>query len=336
MVKGHHGIGHHVQTLIESLKELGHKITILSSSEETEKVLKSSYEDVIRCKLPFAHPAECLELSQKAKHRGFDILHFSSFAVPLLKPGTPYVVTIHDLIHLKNPSLAHKIYYNTILKSSLSSARAVMTISQWTKDDVCRKLGVAENKVHVVRIGLEKIWFEHGPSQKLAHPPTFLVLSNLKEHKNVKTLLKACRDLWRQGFNFQLEMSLGGQDLPEEWKSLSSRIKILKNVTDEELLDRIRKSWGILSPSFFEGYDYPVAQALVQGKPAILSRGSAHDEFRGSMLHFYGEPEDTNGLMAALRAAIKFPRAPVFDHNIITQRTMAEETEKIYKLALHF
>jgi glycosyltransferase involved in cell wall biosynthesis len=334
MVLAFHGIGHYTHELIGGLAAKGHEVSIFSSSPQTIEIIgKDRIKNIITCSLPFAHPAECLELAAKLPKDGFDVVHFSSFAVPLLKPKIPMVVTIHDLIHLDHPSFGHALYYKFVVKKALNSSAKIITVSHWTKDELTKALGTDAEKINVVKNGLEPFWFTKS-TQTLERIPTFLCLSNLKPHKNIGTLLQVAKDLWRKGFNFNLQLSLAGSDLPAEWSHLKNKITLIKNVSDQEILMALQKSWGLISPSIFEGYDYPVAQALAQGKPVIISRGSAHNEFTGEKVNFYGDPQDAAGLAECIKKALKAPPLSVFDHNVISQAAMVDETLKVYQGAM--
>src|SRR5690348_16046417 len=96
-----HGIARYTLNLVRGLKDHG-EIHLLVSSKEAENFFKretpwvSGYK---RLKIPFANPLASLELSL-LPHR-YDLVHFTSFSVPLVLPRRS-IVTIHDLIHLKS------------------------------------------------------------------------------------------------------------------------------------------------------------------------------------------------------------------------------------------
>lgn len=336
MVTGHHGIGRYVTSLIEGLKTRGHEVSILASSDETEKIIgRNSLKHIIWCRLPFAHPAETIELSAKINYSQYDVVHLPSFAVPL-KTSPKMVITIHDLIHLHKPSLAHKTYYNTVLRRALVSTGGIIAVSEWAKKDLNKYLSIDMKKISVVRNGLEPLWFEKGKGGKNedVEKPFYLCLGNTKPHKNIKTLIQAAENLWDQNLKFRLVLSLGGQDLPENWhiSSLARKnIKIIKNIPDGELLNYFQNCLAFVSPSFMEGYDYGVAKALVQGKPVILSRGSAHDEFKGSLTHFYGVADNVPDLASSMKTVLDAPPSSQFDHNISTLDEMVEKTLQVYR-----
>jgi len=100
------------------------------------------------------------------------------------------VVTIHDMIHLHHPSLAHTVYYQTILKKCLKGSGGVIAVSDWAKSELHQYLEVDRARIKVVRNGLETFWFEKTPTatspQKPGRKPYFLCLSNTKKHKTME------------------------------------------------------------------------------------------------------------------------------------------------------
>ena len=76
-----------------------------------------------------------------------------------------------------------------------------------------------------------------------------------------------------------------------------------------------------------------MAQALAQGKIAILSKGSAHDEFQSPQLRFYGAPLDVEGLASEMEKSLSAATPARLIHNISTQDKMVEETLDVYNSA---
>jgi glycosyltransferase involved in cell wall biosynthesis len=342
-----HGIARYVLDLLGEFSKQDIDISLLVSEKTPRERFKDfKIQNLTPCKVDFANPLELPELTKAVKLSKFDVVHFPSFSVPLLMPANS-VVTIHDLIHLKGePGLAHKIYYSTVVKRSLKKCARVIAVSDWTKKDLIDQLGIPSDKITVVRNGVNPFWFKQtwvGPQErkpeksaekteeKAAH---FVCLANPKPHKNVQTLIQACRELWQDGKTFKLFLSLGGHDLSPEWPISSgerAKIHILKNAPNEEISELIRTSVALVSPSLWEGFNYPAAEALAMGAPVIVSRGSAHDELEGDRLTIYGEPTDQKALARAMSEALQNAPSLKKTHSVHSLSEMASETLKIYR-----
>ncbi len=321
-----HGIARYVVDLVQDLTAIGHEVTILANSIETPKRIGSNL-NTIYCKTPFAHPAESLELTYKCRGKKFDVFHFPSFALPLILPARS-VVTIHDLIHLHPPAkLAHQMYYKTIVKHGLTGCSKIITVSDWTKIELEKFLKVNKEKIQVIRNGIRKISV---PKTSVPSKPFVLCLASLKPHKNVQALLAACRKLWNEGQDFELVLSLGGEELPSKWTELKPKIRLIKNISDEEINGYLAHCAAIVSTSLFEGFNYPVAEALSLGRFAVLSEGSAHSEFDSPNAIYFGKPNDINNLALTLRKVFRGEYQRGSDSNISTLRQMTLSTAALY------
>jgi glycosyltransferase involved in cell wall biosynthesis len=330
-----HGIARYTANLARGVAAAGNRVSILSVAQDTPNLIGAEYlYEVISCRTPFASPLEAIELSMKS-HGDFDIVHFPSFAVPLkLPPRT--VITIHDLIHLRPPAhLLHQIYYKTVVRRALRKCEGVITVSQWSKKDLLQLTGLKSEKIHVVRNGLEDLWFhpeDIGESGEKS--PYIICASNPKPHKNVRTLLRACEILWDQDKDFKLILSLGGAELPAGWLTnrFHNRVRVIRDLGESEFMALIKGAAALVSPSLFEGFDLPAAEALALGTPIVISTGSAHAEFRGSRLNFYEPAESAASLASTLAPVLFSAREPAgnLTHNVPTLKHMIQETLAVY------
>jgi glycosyltransferase involved in cell wall biosynthesis len=361
-----HGIGRYVVNLVQELSELGQKVSILTNSTQTQEIIGASYiQTVIPCKKDFVSPLAPLDLSFALRGQKFDVVHFPSFDLPLVMPENS-VVTLHDMIHLHKPAKPRNVlYYNSIVRHGLSRCRKVIAVSEWTKKEINKYLGTPLKKIEVVRNGLEEKWLGSSASTSGDNnlgAPYFLCLSNPKPHKNVITLIRACQQLWNKGRKFSLELSLGGEKIPDSWDLTQEHLKnihLINQVSDETLMTYYGRALALVSPSLLEGYNYPVAEALALGCPAIVADTSANAEFRGGDIAFYRPPDAVEALGRLLEKALmeKSAGAGAFGkknaerqeqspqvtrsavsshspHNIISRRQMTQETLAVYTMAL--
>ena len=78
------------------------------------------------------HPKSWIQIPMLLKKLNADLFFNPTFASYPFLP-CPYVQTIHDLNHLWFGNFFQKIYYNVLLKRSIKSAAAVLTVSNFVK-----------------------------------------------------------------------------------------------------------------------------------------------------------------------------------------------------------
>jgi len=343
-----HGIARYTMNLIRGLK--GHAdIHLLIHSKEAERFFRSEtpwIDRYILTHVPFANPLDSIELSVRIPPI-YDVVHFTSFSVPLRLPHRS-VVTIHDLIHLKEgSSWLHKIYYKTVVRRALKKCSLIISVSEWTKNDLIKEFTIDPAKICVIPNGLESQWFAESPivpseskfrQSRNLQTNYICCVSNIKPHKNLQTLLSSCEELWNQGHQFELALAIGQDRLPPSLKInplYLPRIKTLTQLSEQELMALYRYALVTISPSQYEGYGFPVAESLAMGTPVVLSRTSAHAEFEGEGLNFYEPFNSSSQLEQALRPLLKQKKAvqklpkQVIDHLELSARTL-----EAYRLAL--
>ncbi|MBU2265062.1 glycosyltransferase family 4 protein, partial [Patescibacteria group bacterium] len=92
-----------------------------------------------------------------------DLMHFTHFNAPMLY-FKPYVVTIHDLILQRFPTVKEALFgrlkyflknigYKIVIRLVVSRAKKIIAISRFVKNDIIKSFGVAENKINVIYEG---------------------------------------------------------------------------------------------------------------------------------------------------------------------------------------
>ncbi|MBX9765969.1 MAG: glycosyltransferase family 4 protein [Bdellovibrionales bacterium] len=307
-----HGIARYTLTIANLLRNHGHEVSLLVSDSGKSFLLASSDWDFVISSVPFAHPLEpFLLMKHQTDFKRFDVVHFTSFATPIVPPKNS-VVTIHDLIHLRSGSPLKKLYYRLFLRFSLRVAKQLISVSQWTKTDLVQLMGIPEGRVSVVGNFLDEAWFRSTVSAFENSKSYFLSVANEKPHKNVITLIKACQALWEKGLDFDLFLVGSKMDAFLEGQGglhpFTHRIRFFSKISDDELRSLYRGAKAFISTSLMEGYNLPVVEALSQSCPVILSKAEAHLEFSSPLLSFYGQAMDSVSLAREIEARLGSPR----------------------------
>lgn len=133
-----------------------------------------------------------------------DVLFIPAHTLPLIhKPGLKTVVTVHDLGAEYLPAthqLKQRLYLNLMTHQQLKSATHLIAVSQATKNDLIKKVGIKPEEISVVYEGFNKELFhltttktlDHTLSQyKLKDQKYFLFVGTIQPRKNVARLIRA-------------------------------------------------------------------------------------------------------------------------------------------------
>lgn len=231
---------------------------------------------------------EQVRLPRAIRASGADLTHFLSFYTPVLPPR-PYVVTIHDLIHLHFPQYFKSkvpLYYQTVVRFVASRAARVITDDERTVDDLQRFLGVDPARVRVVPLGVEDR-FLHDVEPVRAQRPYLLYAGNHRKHKDIPTLLRAWASLPESQ---AVDLYLTGPDdfegALQAHSTGSRRATALGDVTEDELARYYAGAAALVHPALLEGFGLPLVEAMACGTPVIATAESLPHALDGAALTF--------------------------------------------------
>ncbi|MEK7189560.1 MAG: glycosyltransferase family 1 protein, partial [Patescibacteria group bacterium] len=254
------------------------------------------------------------------RRQKIDLTHFLHWNVPLVYRGT-FFLTIHDLILLRFPNrrastlpavfywikyLAHKL----VLQSAARRARKIFVPSEFVKNDLIKRLGVAAEKIIVTYEGTGFTCHPRGSGDpasqskcfNLGFPskdcsalgamlgmtisePFLLYVGAAYPHKNLERLLEAFAIL-KNNWTGYLTLVLAGRPdyFYERLKHFACEkypwlpIIFLGEVSDAELADLYQNASVFVFPSLSEGFGLPPLEAMAHGAPVLASNTSCLPE----------------------------------------------------------
>ncbi|HNX11086.1 MAG TPA: glycosyltransferase family 1 protein [bacterium] len=243
-----------------------------------------------------------------------DLLHVPHFNVSFFLP-CPLVVTVHDLILTKFPTqrastLSPILYrlknlaYRQIIASALRRARQVITVSNFTKQDIIEQFKIAPEKIVVTYEGVANLARGHDSLfvqkidagtalQKYHIPANFLLyIGNAYPHKNLEGLLRAFKKL--QEDYPQLSLVLVGKPdyFYERVQAYAQELGLSGvifpgYVPDQELELLYEKARAYIFPSFYEGFGLPPLEAMAKNCPVLSSDQSSLPEILGEAALYF-------------------------------------------------
>lgn len=327
------GIGRYTYELVTRLIELNDKSTnphqivlFFNNPEFSEFQSASPNVKKVLANCPHYSLSEQLKFFKILKKEKLDLMFFTHFNKPLLY-RQPFIVTIHDLTLTFYPGkkmnkLHHRLAYNLLIRNATRRSRAVIAVSENTKNDLQKHLKIPKEKVHVTYLGIS---------------PEFKILNSPQDLKNIKSTLKKYKiekpfllytGVWRSHKNLptmingfaeakekasknpnlnnlkDLKLLITGKENPH-YPEVKQTVKDLKLqdqvifpgfVSEEELVHLHNAAEAYVIPSFYEGFGIPPLEAMSCGTPVIASNSSCIPEVCGKENALFFDPNNSKEL----------------------------------------
>jgi len=227
----------------------------------------------------------------------FDLWHctnqFSEYFP--FKTKAKIILTIHDLnfLHENKPTLK-VLKYKKSLQQKLNRADAIVTISEYVKEELIQNLDVKDKKVAVIYNGcnINSSVIGTKPNNIPSNNGFVFSIGTIVEKKNFHLLPALLKDN-------QLHLIIAGicqseayqQSIIEAAKSLgvAERVTILGTVTEAEKYWLLENCTAFAFPSYAEGFGLPVVEAMHFGKPIFLSQFTSLPEIGSDCAYYFNE-----------------------------------------------
>ena len=230
------------------------------------------------------------QLPRMARKRKADLIFTPAPEGYLGEQAVPQVVMVHDLRPLSHPERSmQSIYFRSWVPPLLQQCRHILTNSSFTASEICRTIGIPEEKVSVTPLGYDIDHFYPSElKQRLHHRPYLLHIGQAYPHKNLERLIHAFSSI---ACRFpEVDLLLLGKPHPFETTRLQrltselgllSRIIFKSYVPYADLPNWYRGALAFVYPSLWEGFGLPILEAMACGCPVITSYGSGTEEVAG-------------------------------------------------------
>jgi len=232
--------------------------------------------------------------------------------LPLFMPKEiKTVLTVHDIVHLLFPrtmSLPNLVAERLLMQRSIRRADYVMADSQSTASGIQEHYQVRPTKIGVVYPGGPTVSEQmHSPVSDDEKLPGkyFLFVGTLEPRKNLRAILGAFAllDTEREDVNLVVVGNIGwkNKDVMSLLKAhrYRSRIHFTGYVDAARLSFIYRNALCLLYPSLYEGFGFPILEAMTYGVPVITSNISSMPEVAGDAAMLVN-PNDINELANAM------------------------------------
>lgn len=320
------GIGRYVAELVTHLQAIdttNSYVLFLGKDNFHECVITNPNFTKRLVNAPWYSVAEQRVMPREVAGAHVQCMHYPHWNVPLLS-RVPFVVTIHDLILVEDPTSAHATTRNPLLhglkyvgfrmalERAVHGSRHIIAISEYTKASLLTHFRIASGKISVVHNGVGKPLDDAGVNLRAlgVYDPYVLYVGNAYPHKNIETLVHAF-SLFRAGHSDAQLVIAGRRDafsqrLEREARDLgipSRAIRFVDYPSDTELAALYRHAKLFMFPSRIEGFGIPPLEAMSYGTPVAAAHAASLPEVLGDHVRYFA-PDDIEALAELMTDAL--------------------------------
>jgi len=221
----------------------------------------------------------------------------------------PFVLTIHDMIHEIYPEMFSSKDKISKRKKTLSQkAIKIIAISENTKRDIIKFLGISENKIEVIYHGNSFNINKVDKTTKIMIPKKYILfVGNRGGYKNFELFIEAISPILDEDVKLNVVCAGGGKfnDLEIE-KLINLKIKdkvFYYSGSDSVLAYLYGKAIAFVFPSLYEGFGIPILESFACRCPVICSKTSSLPEVAGDAA-IYFDPTDKLSMLNSIQKVI--------------------------------
>ncbi|WP_414544464.1 glycosyltransferase family 4 protein [Nostoc sp. CCY0012] len=216
-------------------------------------------------------------------------LLFSPLPEAPLNSNCRFVVMSHDLIPLRFPKRFSPLipYHRYYIPQVLEQAQHIICNSQATAQDIIDFYQIPASKITPIPLAYDRLHFRPSKETWSHNQRYFLYLGRHDPYKNLHRLITAFAGLSNQS---EYELWLAGPIDPRHTPVLQTQVaelgithqvKFLNYVPYSALPKIIYGAIALVFPSLWEGFGFPVLEAMACGTPVITSNVSSLPEVAG-------------------------------------------------------
>lgn len=322
------GIGIYTHNLFEKYVELNDRVFMYDDNLVVSRaIFLKKYINFFRRIL-----REQLGLNEWFKSNSIEIYHVpKNTGVPFFH-NIPVVVTIHDVIPHVFPNkylnnILERIYYEVAIRVSICRSDRILTISDFSKEELIKHYGVKESKIRTVKLAYNESFRKIDNADVLndvrnryrINCKYILAIGGSEYRKNIERLIKVYYDSFQKDYDL---IVIGGKwrdvDLAKRYQC--DKIRFLTGVPEDDLIAIYNMATVFVFPSFYEGFGIPVLEGMACGLPVVTSNVSSMPEVGGDAAVYF-DPYDEKDMAEKIRM--------VLDDKALRQQMVAKGLERV-------
>lgn len=275
----------HLEELLRRLVRMGHEVTLMCSGwkgcEPEEviegiRIIRRGFRYDFNLIVPF-------HLRRLLKHERFDVLIENINKVPFYTPLYCRIKTLVLINHLfsttvfreTNFLLAAYVYLLEKPLVRVYRGRKFNVVSESTAQDLIER-GVPRADISTIYSGIDRDTYSCDPSVPKYDTPTILYLGRVKKYKSIQHIISALPRVREKVPDARLMVVGAGDYLPAlkrqaEMLNIADVVEFPGFVSQEDKVDRMRRSHVIVLPSPREGWGLTNTEANGVGTPVVAA-----------------------------------------------------------------
>ena len=259
-----------------------------------------------------------LSVNREPRTVNLDLWFSPNLNFTALSGETKYILTIHDISFDLFPEFATLKHYwchrGMGVKKQCERANVIITPSENTKRDIVNYYKISPEKIKVIYPGVGQLSVLNSQftatdiKQKYNLPDKFILfLGTIEPRKNIIGLIEAF-EIYRAKNQSVEHLVIAGAP---GWKNeeifaraknskYADKIHFINFVAPEDKGALYGSAEVFVYPSFYEGFGFPVMEAMAQGTPVVTANRSSLPEIAGQAA-YYIDPNRPEQISLALK-----------------------------------
>jgi glycosyltransferase involved in cell wall biosynthesis len=202
------------------------------------------------------------------------------------------IISIHDIAFKEHPEWFNTIfskYYNFLIPLLLKTSNHVLTVSEFSKEQIYKSYTIAKSKISVIYNGLSESFLNNSVNTTPIDYKYILTVASLQPRKNLLRLIEA----YKQISNPEFKLVIVGSS-NKVFKTVFNKsninyenVIIKENINDKELGSLYKGAEKFIFPSLYEGFGLPILEALHFNCPVAASNIPVFKELFGYVISYF-------------------------------------------------
>jgi glycosyltransferase involved in cell wall biosynthesis len=233
----------------------------------------------------------------------------------------PQCLIIPHLSFVRQPFLykkSHQLFFKRFLPRSIKKAQAIITSSQFCKNEIVKHFNADANKIKIIYNGLTNknscLSYEERENIKAKYSEGneyFIYAGEIGNHKNLLNLLKAF-SAFKKRQKSSMQLFIVGvetykyENFYEELRlfKFKKEVKIYNSASKEDVAKLIAASYAVIDPSKYEWFGTHLLKVMSMGVPVIASSTGVMPEMLADAA-LYADPENFKEIAVKMMALFK-------------------------------